>query len=382
MKIWGIAIGLLALVAQAQTPAAKVVTGEITGVDAAAKQIKVKGDDGAAYTVTLQDNAIVQRLPFGETDQKKAVKITIDEVAGGDRILTRGPLSEDTKTVSVRTVIIMTKADVAQKQAKDRADWQSRGIVGTVTSVSPDAKEIVLNVRGRDTGSVTLDASAAHFLRYPPDSVRFSDAKPSSLSEVHAGDTARALGDRSADGTHYKAEEIVFGSFQTVAGTVISVDPAKQELRLTDLQTKKPLTVQVNQASLLRKLDEQTATMLARRMRPAGAGAGAGASGGPGGAGRGAPPADAQGGPGGRGPGRGGNFDLQTVVDRSPQLNLADLKKGDAVILSSAKAVEGTPVVAFSLVAGVEPFLAAAPRSEGQVNLGSWNLDAGGIPGE
>jgi hypothetical protein len=26
----------------------------------------------------------------------------------------------------------------------------------------------------------------------------------------------------------------------------------------------------------------------------------------------------------------------------------------------------------------VEPFLAAAPRTAGQVNLGSWNLDLGG----
>ena len=371
--------------AHAQTPAAKVVAGEITGVDAAAKQIKVKGDDGGAYTVSLQDNAIVQKLPFGETDQKKAVKIGIEEVATGDRILTRGPMAEDTKTVSVRTVIIMTKADVAQKQAKDRADWQARGIVGSVTSITADSKEIMLTVRGRDSGNMTLDTAAAHFLRYPADSVRFADAKPSSFAEVHVGDTVRALGDKSADGTHYKAEEIVFGSFQTIAGTVISVDPAKQEVRLNDLQTKKPLTVTVNQSSLLRKLDDQTAAMLARRLRPGAAGAGAP---GGGGAGRGGPPAEAQAGApagpggGGRGAGRGGNVDLQTVVDRSPQLNLADLKKGDAVILSSAKAAEGTPVVAFSLVAGVEPFLAAAPKSEGQVNLGSWSLDAGGIPGE
>jgi hypothetical protein len=28
-----------------------------------------------------------------------------------------------------------------------------------------------------------------------------------------------------------------------------------------------------------------------------------------------------------------------------------------------------------SLVAGVEPFLAAAPRTAGQVNLGSWNIE-------
>ena len=60
-----------------------------------------------------------------------------------------------------------------------------------------------------------------------------------------------------------------------------------------------------------------------------------------------------------------------------PQLALADLKKGDAVIVSSRKVSDGSPLTAFAFVAGVEPFLAAAPRTAGQVNLGSWNLDVG-----
>jgi hypothetical protein len=65
-----------------------------------------------------------------------------------------------------------------------------------------------------------------------------------------------------------------------------------------------------------------------------------------------------------------------------PQLMLSELKKGDAVIVSSAKVPGDAPVTAFTFVAGVEPFLAAAPRSSGQVNLGSWNLDIGGGPEE
>ena len=66
-----------------------------------------------------------------------------------------------------------------------------------------------------------------------------------------------------------------------------------------------------------------------------------------------------------------------------PQLSLSELKKGDAVIVSSSK-VRGrfAPLTAFAFVAGVEPFLAAAPRTAGQVNLGSWNLDLGGGPEE
>ena len=61
-----------------------------------------------------------------------------------------------------------------------------------------------------------------------------------------------------------------------------------------------------------------------------------------------------------------------------PQLSLAELKKGDAVIVSSSKGPGDSAVTAFAFVAGVEPFLAAAPRTAGQVNLGSWNLDLSG----
>jgi hypothetical protein len=64
-----------------------------------------------------------------------------------------------------------------------------------------------------------------------------------------------------------------------------------------------------------------------------------------------------------------------------PPLSLAELKKGDAVIVSSSKGPDESSVTAFAFVAGVEPFLAAAPRNTGgQVNLGSWNLDVGGAP--
>ena len=379
MKLLGILVCVAAAWAPAQTPApAKLVAGEVTSIDTSAKQFKVKGDDGVNYNVALQDNAIYLRLPLGETDQKKAVRITFSDVHAGDRLIARGPFAEDTKTVSVRTVITMAKGDVAQKQARDQADWQKRGITGIATAVNAGSKEIIIATRGRDSKTLTIDASSADFRRYAPDSTNFADAKPSSLAEVQPGDTIRVLGDRTEDGTRVKAEEIVSGAFETIAGTVISADAASGEVRITNLRNKKPVVVKTNSGTMLRRIDEQTATMLARRMRPAAAGD-APPQGGP-------PPGGRFGGPdgapagrgfgGGRGPG--GSGDLQQVLERSPQLALAELKKGDAVIVSGAKAPEGAPVTAFSFVAGVEPFLAAAPRTAGEVNLGSWNLEVSG----
>lgn len=396
MRFWAIVLSLAIAAAQPPAAATKVVTGEVTSIDASAKQFKVKGDDGVTYTVALQDNTIYLRMPLGETDQKKATKIALSDIAVGDRLLTRGPLAED-KTVTVKTVITMTKGDVVKKQQQDSAEWQKRGIAGTVTAVDPAAKEITIDTHNRGVKTVVIEASAASFRRYAADSVRFADTKPSSFAELQPGDTIRALGNKNDDGTRYKADELVSGSFQTIAATVVSVDAAKGDVVVTDLKTKKPVTIHTNQNSMLRRLDERTAAFLARRMRPdaaggppgGGPGAGPGAAGRPPGAGAGpeggsggAGPTglrggfNGQGGPGGPG-GGGGTSDLQQILDRSPQLTLAELKKGDALIISSGKGADGSTMTAISLVAGVEPFLAAAPRTAGQVDLGSWNLGVG-----
>ncbi len=373
----------------AQAPAAlKSIVGEITAIDGANKQIKLKGDDGAAYTILLNETTSFLRVAPGEKDLKKAAKIPFSEVMVGDRALA---LEKDSD-VPARAVVIMTKADLAQKHEQDRADWQKRGIVGVVTALDPASKQVTITTRGRESKTVIIDVSAASFRRYSPDSTKFADAKSGSFADLQTGDTLRALGNKNEDGTQLKAEEVVSGAFETMAGTVDSVDPASNQVRITNLQTKKAVVVRINQDSLLRRLDPMVAAMLARRLRPASGGDAtvaapgarppsdgnappqngpAGQAGQGGGFGRGF------GGPGGGAGGPGGG-DLQQILERMPQLSLAELKKGDAVIVSSSKGADDSAVTAFAFVAGVEPFLAAAPRTAGQVNLGSWNLDLGG----
>jgi Cu/Ag efflux protein CusF len=387
VKLWTILLSLALAIGQTAPPPLKSVIGEVTALDASAKQIKVKADDGALYTINLGDATSYLRIPPGEKDLKKATKIAFTDVEVGDRVLARGPLTDETKSVAARTVVVMTKADLAQKHERDRAEWQKRGISGTVAAVNPDTKEITINTHARDAKPVVIEASSAGFRRYAADSVRFSDAKPSTFADLQVGDTIRALGDKSEDGTRFKAEELVSGSFETIAATVVSVNAAAGELVVTDLKTKKPVTIQTNQNTMLRKLDERMAAGLARRMHPDAAAAGgapggnAGANAGLGAAASAGPPQGAPGGPGagfaGGGGRPGGGFDLQQMLERSPQLNLADLKKGDALIISSSKGAGGSSMTAFSLVAGVEPFLAAAPRTAGQVDLGAWSIGAG-----
>jgi len=100
----------------------------------------VKSDAGSSYTVNLDEKTLFLRVPPGEKDLKKAAKITGDDVKVGDRVMARGAVAEEQKTVPAVSVIVMTKEDLAQKQQKEQAEWQTRGTMGIVKSVSPDSR--------------------------------------------------------------------------------------------------------------------------------------------------------------------------------------------------------------------------------------------------
>lgn len=423
LRILSCSLGISGVVAvsvpllQAQAPAASSSAvrpvGVVSAVDAAAKRITLKTDAGPEMQVVLQDNTSFLRVPPGEKDLKKAEKIALSDISTGDRILARGKVSDDQKEIPATSVIVMTKADLAKKHEADQAEWARRGVSGTVTAVNPDAKELTISARtpsGTHPLTITL-APNATLRRYAPGSIKFSDAKPGPFTDIKVGDSVRALGDRSGDDTKLVAEELLSGHFRNIAGTVIAIDPKENVIRLNDLDTKKPVAVRIGPEANLKRLPPMMAQMLASRANggaggPGGAGAPGGGpagaagarpegmrpgSGAPGGGPGGAPaaeggpagrPAGGSGGPGGMGPGRGpmgrGGFDFQQMLERLPNVTLAELKPGDALILASTVGVDPTQLTAFTLLAGVEPILTAAPQGGRQAMMGSWNLDLSG----
>jgi hypothetical protein len=66
------------------------------------------------------------------------------------------------------------------------------------------------------------------------------------------------------------------------------------------------------------------------------------------------------------------------MLSRAPVIQIADLKKGDAVMLVSTDGT--TDVTAITLLAGVEPLL-EAPAAASQSLLNNWSMGSGGAGG-
>ena len=379
------------------------VIGEIKSIDGTAKQVIVRADSGTLTTVNLSEKAQYLRVAPGEKSLTNATNIALADVGEGDRVLAQGRPSSEGKSLSGLRLVVMTKADIAKKHDQERADWRRRGVLGMVASVNPTAKEVTITSRtlmGTSQSVIIPITDKVMIRRYPPDSIpKFSEAKPSRFEELKAGDQVRALGDKSADGTHLSAEEVVFGSFRLVGGTVTAIDAATGEVKISDLKSKQPLTIVIKSDSVLRRFPENFGAML---------------GGGGMGPGSGAPPqggakpsqaqsqgqgqsqaqgqgqaARAQGSPGqGGGAGApqgggmrmgGGNMTMAEMLERLPTISINELKVGDVVIMSSIRGADPTRITAISLVTGVEPLLtmmAARQQAGGQPRPAAADLNS------
>jgi hypothetical protein len=376
----------LALSASAQTPARFI--GTITAISGTS--LTLKTDAGQSYQVDVPATATLKRIEPGQKDLNSAVTMQFADLAVGDRALVKVDPDAPAGTSQALQVIAVKKADVAEKQQKDREDWQRNGGGGLVKSVDPATGVIVLTSGSGSTAkTITVNITKDTMLkRYAPASVRFDAAVPAPIDAIHAGDQLRARGAKSADGSSIAAIEVVSGAFRNISGTVTSTDAANNTLVVKDLATKKQVTIHITPDVQMRKLPERMATFLAVRLKGgSGAGAGAGASAAPG---NGAPGASGTGsgngwsggasGGGSRAAGQPGgqagamSGDPQQMLNRAPTIQIADLKKDDAVMIVATD--DSTGVTAITLVAGVEPLLQAPAATQSLLN--NWSMGGGG----
>jgi hypothetical protein len=372
------------VVSFAQDPTAirpVVITGEVISIST--NEIELKTDTGQV-TVEISERTEIKRVPPDNPRLAAATPAELSDLGVGDRVAATGVPSNDRRRLPARTIYLITKSDIEQKQAAERQRWATRGMSGRVASVNRETGQITVEVRGimGSSNVVVTPKENAVFRKYAQDSVDYSETIISSLVNIEEGDMIRALGDRGPDGLSFLAEEIVTGAFQTIAGTVKSVDVEKREITISDLQSETDIVVAIGPGSSLRRFPEEMA------MRMAG-GPGAGPSVQPGAGGArpaGQQPTAAQGQPG-QGvmrPGAMGGATrngIDDMFERFPTITAADLKPGDMIAVSSSRNGNATKVTAIKLLAGVEPFIRAAQMA-GQIQRGRSSVGGGfTIPG-
>jgi len=348
-------------------------------------------DAGPDLVVLLPEEVPVLRISPGAKNLEAAVKTTVGDISPGDRVLVRGRVSDDQKSVLATSVIVMAKTDLEKAREAERLEWRQRGLGGLVKAADPVTKEITISVpnvpptpANRSHPVIITMSANTVLLRYAPDSVKFSDAKPSSFEEIKVGDQVRALGTKSEDGTRFAAEKLVSGAFRNLGATVISVDAPNGTVTVRNLASGKPVMVRTNPDSRLHRLPPFLAQMIAEFNSggsPSGVLAGQPQGGGPrGGLGQGPPSSSTPRGPQGGGPGGGpgnGPPDLQQMLERTPPLTLGELKPGDALMVLSTEGAKPSEVTAIIVLAGVEPILAARPAGSEQMLLGPWSMSMG-----
>src|ERR1700722_1973397 len=135
-----LAVMLAAPIAWAQAPARFL--GTITAISGTT--LTLKTDAGQSYQVEVPAAAAIKRVEPGEKDLSKAETIQLTDLAVGDRALVRLDPAAPAGTTQALQIVAIKKADVAQKQQKDREDWQRNGVGGLVKSVDAAGGVIVL----------------------------------------------------------------------------------------------------------------------------------------------------------------------------------------------------------------------------------------------
>jgi hypothetical protein len=360
------------LAAAPQTPAAprNRVIGVVTAADRDAATLSVKTDAGEAYKVSVAAAAKLLRVAPGQT-MADAQPIQFTDISVGDRVLAQGPLNDAQKTIEALRVIDMSQADLAKKHQQEQADWQHRSVAGTASAKDEQNGTLTLRLPSMMGDGELVKVAVSNktvFKRYIQDSVKYADAKPSTLAEIGTNDQVRVLGNKDDAGT-VQAEQVVSGAFVTLAATVVSVDAAAGFVQAKNMQNGKPLRIKITADSNLRRMPQMGNG--APGGMPGGGQGGAWTGGGgqrPAGAPQGGPQSSAQAGPGAGAPGggqrRGGDF--SRFLEFMPKIAADGLKAGETIVVASSKGGQPDEVTAVTLLAGADFLVSMAQARAAQ----------------
>ena len=381
----------VAMSASSQTPAAiPSVLAQVESVDATTRTLKVKLDDGSVFSVSLAEKGTVLKVAPGQTSLQNAATIEFGAILTGDRVLVRGGNRSADRLDGALRIVVMAKSELAARDENDARAWRERGVSGTLVNANPAEGEFTIRTTApagspaapgatpAPSPTISISARSATIHRYADHSVKFAEAKPSTIAAMAEGDQVRVLGTRSEDGKRLNAEKIVFGSYKTMALAIEKVDTTSGVVSVKDLESNQKFSLTVVPGGTIRRIPAEMGQALAAMSgggRPGGGMRGGSA---PQGEGRGPGGAGGPGGPGGPGGRRG----MEDLVERFPSITIGDLKKDDWVGAVVSKVDASGKAVAFNVLAGIEVFASRANRSGGvDVGMPAGLLD-GGLGGQ
>lgn len=362
--------------------------GDVTAIDINLGKITIKSQTSTSMLVTINDKTAFRRIPPGQTSLVNAEQITVADIKVGDRVLVPGGVvNEETP---VRQIIVMAREAINAQRDQERENRRARTLNGRITAINPEKKEITIQSRGRaaDAETITIAASGnVKFLRYAPDSLKISDAQSGSFNDLRVGDQIRTIGDRNADGSRVTAEEIVSGSITRNVGSIVEVNVARGEVIVKSGQTGQTMTVVIGKNTTIRRITPDVAETLKQRANQRADRRRERTNQQPTTSTTAQQPQGQQterrnrrenrsvNGEGQQGQ---GNRGLQQPFENLPAVSIAELKKGDAVLITGMGTVDNLRMTAVSIVTGDGDLQSLLQRSQGGRN-GSPNSP--GLPG-
>ncbi|MGA3188889.1 MAG: DUF5666 domain-containing protein [Bryobacteraceae bacterium] len=308
---------------------AQSFVGSITAFKPEDAVVIVKPDKSDAINVSLTPETIFKRIAPGESSLKNATDMKMTDMALGDKVL----VSLKPGTFQATRVVVMPASDITKRNEADSLDWNKRGISGVV------AAKVGNTITLKKGGIITVDDKTS-YRRYNSDSVKFADAKVSKLDEINVGDQVRARGAKSEDGLKVNAEDIVFGTFVTKAGTITAINSDTKEVTVSEIGTNKPLIIKLTADSQIKRMPDM--------------------------AGRGAAPV----------PGR--MPDLAQMLEHMPGAKLDDLKAGEKIVVSSTKGQKPDEITAIMLLGNADMLIQMATVPSGRGGGAAGGMGMGG----
>lgn len=333
--------GLL-LIIPAFTQEAESIIGTFGEINSSA--LTLKTDPGTTQSIRVSASTDYLAVKPGQEDLREARKIEWRDIKPGDRLLVRYSRASDGALEASRVICIST-TDLEKARTEQQSDWVRNGTRGVVDRVDIAAREIWLRSRSKPSQSqVRIHVGSSATVRhYSASSLRFDLAEPSSFDQIQEGDQLRAKGTLNAGHTFLEADFVLFGSFQSIVGTLTSVDPSNARLSVRDLKTKHSVIISFRPNTDIRALPAAVANSVATALR--------------------SQIADP-------------NRDIRDELDKSTVVPSDALKPGAAVLIVASETNHS--LLALKILAGIEPIFQSSANASGLIT--DWALNSPSDP--